>query len=62
MDCRDNLRRMLTACVCAWWWGMQPCYRLQALHKAIEHDLPPTPNGFIEVWSVILNILREQRR
>ena len=40
----------------------QPCYHLQDLHSAIQHDLPPTPNGFYEVWSIIVDILREQRR
>lgn len=42
--------------------GPQPCYHLPKLHSAIQHDLPPTPNGFVEVWSVITDILREQRK
>ena len=40
----------------------QPCYNLQKLHLAIRHDLPPTPNGFVEVWDVILGILYQQRK
>ena len=29
--------------------------------QAIKHDLPPTPNGFIECWSTIIDILRKQK-
>ena len=34
-----------------------PCYHLAELHEAIKHDLPPTPNGLAEVWSVIITAL-----
>jgi fatty acid desaturase len=27
-----------------------PCYRLGRLHRAIAHDLPPTPHGVIATW------------
>jgi fatty acid desaturase len=30
-----------------------PCYNLAALHEAIKHDLPPTPDGIVAVWQVI---------
>ena len=29
--------------------------------QAIKHDLPPTPNGFVECWSTIIDILRKQK-
>jgi fatty acid desaturase len=46
-----------------WYWHMNfhtehhmftavPCYNLASLHEAIKQDLPPTPNGLIEVWKV----------
>ncbi|MEZ4707851.1 MAG: fatty acid desaturase [Caldilineaceae bacterium] len=38
-----------------------PCYRLAALHRAIEHDLPHSPNGLYETWTEILAILRKQK-
>jgi hypothetical protein len=27
-----------------------PCYNLERLHGIVKHDLPPTPNGFVETW------------
>ena len=39
-----------------------PCYHLAALHNAIEHDLPPTPNGLVEVWTVISDVLQKQEQ
>ena len=38
-----------------------PCYNLGKLHRAIEHDLPPSPVGIVAVWSVIIPILRKQK-
>jgi len=57
--------------VAHWYWHMNfhtehhmyaavPCYNLAALHEAIKHDLPPTPDGLVEVWKVITNDLRKQ--
>jgi fatty acid desaturase len=37
-----------------------PCYRLGRLHRAIKHELPPTPNGIIETWKQIAEIQRKQ--
>jgi len=37
-----------------------PCYHLDRLHKLIRHDLPPTPDGIIEVWREIDSILKQQ--
>ncbi len=37
-----------------------PCYNLAKLHKLIEHDLPPSPNGLWETWKVIVPIVRKQ--
>jgi len=37
-----------------------PCYNLPALHDAIKHDLPTTPDGIYQVWSVIAEVLRNQ--
>jgi hypothetical protein len=28
--------------------------------QAIKHELPPTPNGFVEVWRVIVDDLKHQ--
>jgi len=28
-----------------------PCYNLAELHEAIKHDLPPTPDGLVAVWT-----------
>jgi fatty acid desaturase len=39
-----------------------PCYRLKKLHKLIEHELPPTPRGFVQVWTQIISILRRQKK
>ena len=39
-----------------------PCYNLWELHEAIKHDLPPTPNGLVEVWSVIAQALERQAK
>eukprot|EP00039_Didymoeca_costata_P003220 m.66152 g.66152 ORF g.66152 m.66152 type:complete len:359 (-) comp11785_c0_seq2:20-1096(-) len=56
-----------------WYWHMNfhtehhmypavPCYNLAGLHDAIKHELPPTPNGIIGVWKVILDVLDKQRK
>jgi fatty acid desaturase len=37
-----------------------PCYNLKALHAAIKHDLPRTPNGLFEVWHEISECLKRQ--
>jgi len=37
-----------------------PCYNLGRLHQAIKHVLPPTPNGILEVWKVIVVQLQKQ--
>ncbi len=37
-----------------------PCYNLGKLHRAIEHELPPTPNGIIAVWKDIAAIQKLQ--
>ena len=37
-----------------------PCYRLRALHDAIKHDLPPSPNGLWETWVAICDVLAKQ--
>lgn len=39
-----------------------PCYNLPRLHDAIKHDLPPTPEGLVGVWRVIIDVLERQRR
>lgn len=39
-----------------------PCYRLGRLHRAIRHDLPPTPAGIIETWKQIGAIQMRQKR
>jgi hypothetical protein len=57
--------------VAHWYWHMNwhtehhmfpgvPCYNLARLHEAIKHDLPPPPNGLIEVWRVIRDDLQRQ--
>ena len=38
-----------------------PCYRLGRLHKAIEHDLPPSPVGLVATWREIVGILQRQK-
>lgn len=39
-----------------------PCYNLKKLHRLIEPDLPPCPNGLATAWKKIMPILREQKR
>ena len=38
-----------------------PCYHLGRLHRLIEDDLPPSPNGLIAVWLEISAILKKQK-
>jgi fatty acid desaturase len=38
-----------------------PCYKLAQLHRAIEHDLPPSPVGLVATWQEITAILRRQQ-
>ncbi len=38
-----------------------PCYHLAALHRAIKHDLPPSPVGLYAAWSEIIPILQRQK-
>ncbi len=38
-----------------------PCYNLRRLHRLIEHDLPPTPNGLIRTWVEISKLLKRQK-
>ena len=38
-----------------------PCYRLGALHRAIEKELPPTPKGLLATWTHIISVLERQR-
>jgi len=38
-----------------------PCYKLGRLHRAIAHDLPPTPVGLIATWQEIIPIVRKQQ-
>lgn len=37
-----------------------PCYSLGKLHRAIKHELPPTPHGLIATWKEIAAIQRKQ--
>jgi fatty acid desaturase len=37
-----------------------PCYNLAKLHKLIEYDLPPTPNGLLDTWLQISDVLKKQ--
>jgi fatty acid desaturase len=39
-------------------WPRVPCYNLAALHEAIKHDLPPTPDGLFAVWRVVAADMR----
>lgn len=39
-----------------------PCYRLGQLHRAILHDLPPTPHGLRATWKEIFEILDKQEK
>jgi len=41
-------------------WPVVPCYNLPKLHLAIKHELPPTPNGLLEVWRVIWDVVSKQ--
>jgi fatty acid desaturase len=56
-----------------WYWHMNyhiehhmyaavPCYNLGALHKAILHDLPPTPNGIVATWRIIIDVMSRQKK
>ncbi|MEZ4676627.1 MAG: fatty acid desaturase [Caldilineaceae bacterium] len=38
-----------------------PCYHLAKLHRAIAHDLPPSPVGLVATWREISAILRKQQ-
>lgn len=38
-----------------------PCYNLGKVHRLIEHDLPPTPNGLVATWIEISRLMRRQR-
>ncbi|OPZ07498.1 MAG: Rubredoxin-NAD(+) reductase [candidate division BRC1 bacterium ADurb.BinA292] len=38
-----------------------PCYHLPRLHEAIKHELPHCPNGLIETWVQIADILIKQK-
>jgi fatty acid desaturase len=38
-----------------------PCYNLGRLHKAIEYDLPESPNGLYAVWKKIVETLKKQK-
>ena len=38
-----------------------PCYRLGRLHRAIRHDLPPTPRGIAATWKKIAAIQERQK-
>ena len=69
LSCRSfYLNNPIVRC---WYWHMNfhiehhmyaavPCYHLAALHEAIKHDLPPTPNGLIAVWKEIIKVTRQQ--
>lgn len=37
-----------------------PCYNLGTLHRAIKHELPPTPHGLVATWQEIAEIQRKQ--
>jgi len=38
-----------------------PCYNLAKLHRAIRHDLPPSPSGLVAAWKEIIAIVKQQR-
>jgi fatty acid desaturase len=38
-----------------------PCYHLEKLHQAIQHDLPPCPTGLYATWQAIIPILQKQK-
>jgi fatty acid desaturase len=56
-----------------WYWHMNyhtehhmyaavPCYHLAELHQAIKHELPPSPDGLVEVWTVcVLHVAMSHR-
>ncbi|MCX5660991.1 MAG: fatty acid desaturase [Planctomycetota bacterium] len=69
MNCRTFLLNPFTRLL---YWQMNyhtehhmyptvPCYYLARLHKAVEHDLPPTPHGIVAVWREIIAIMRKQK-
>jgi fatty acid desaturase len=37
-----------------------PCYNLPRLHKLIRHEMPHCPNGLVETWQEIAQILKRQ--
>lgn len=37
-----------------------PCYNLGTLHRYMEHDLPPSRTGLLQVWREIVEIQRRQ--
>ena len=39
-----------------------PCYNLKQLHQAIKYDVPPAPDGLVEVWRHIISVLQRQAR
>jgi len=39
-----------------------PCYNLPKLHRAIKHELPYTPTGLRETWTIINGILEKQNQ
>jgi fatty acid desaturase len=68
-SCRTYITRGLPAFL---YWNMQyhiehhmypgvPFYNLPKLRKAIEHDLPPAPNGLWATWKELLAIHRKQK-
>ena len=71
-DFRLNSRTFLLHPIIGfWYWHMNyhiehhmfanvPCYNLAGLHAAIRHDLPPTPDGLVAVWRVIIDVLQKQ--
>jgi len=38
-----------------------PCYHLGRLHRLIKDEMPPCPNGLVETWRQIIDILRRQK-
>jgi fatty acid desaturase len=55
-----------------WYWHMNwhtehhmyaavPCYHLAAVHRAIKHQLPHTPDGLVGVWKAIWPVLHKQK-
>jgi fatty acid desaturase len=72
-DFRLSCRTYTTNPLCGLlYWQMQyhidhhmfptvPCYNLKKLHKAIKHDLPPTPQGLWACWRDMRAIAKKQR-